>query len=297
MILPGCSTEDAEPVDPPPGVPASPSTSPSSSPPASSPAAPPGDLYVALGDSFTAAPLVPETDTSEACLRSDANYPRLVAAELPGTELVDVSCVGATSESMTAPQRVGSATAPPQLDALTADVDLVTLGVGGNDFDLFTILLGQCLRLGPGADPGASCRDRNAGPDGDVLLELVRQIETRVASVVTEVRDRAPRARVVVVTYPQLLPDTGSCPDLVPLADADYVYVTDINQALSQALADGATGAGADVADLYAASAGHDICSPDPWVNGIQTDVDRALAFHPFAEGQQAAARLVLDLL
>lgn len=268
---------------------------PASEVPTASPTAT-GDLYVALGDSYTAAPLVPETDSSQACLRSDANYPRLVAAGLPGTELVDVSCVGATSESMTRPQRVGSDTAPPQLDALSDDVDLVTIGVGGNDFDLFTILLGDCLRLGQEAAP-TSCRDRNVGPDGDALLEMVRQIETRVAEVVTDIRERAPQARVVVVTYPRLLPEAGSCPELIPLADPDYAYVTQVNRALSRALADAAEQAGADVADLYAASAGHDICSEEPWVNGIQTDTDRALALHPFAEGQQAAAQLVLDLL
>src|SRR5688572_23797059 len=46
--------------------------------------------YVALGDSYTAAPLVPDTDTTNGCLRSTNNYPALVAAALPGTELVDV---------------------------------------------------------------------------------------------------------------------------------------------------------------------------------------------------------------
>ena len=39
--------------------------------------------YVALGDSYTAAPLVPSTDTSNGCLRSSGNYPSLVAAAMP----------------------------------------------------------------------------------------------------------------------------------------------------------------------------------------------------------------------
>ena len=50
--------------------------------------------------------------------------------------------------------------------------------------------------------------------------------------------------------------------------------------------------------DVLEASAGHDICAgADAWVNGFDTDVTRALAFHPFAEEQQAVADLILAKL
>ena len=42
------------------------------------------ETYVALGDSFTAAPYVPSTSLADGCFRSDGNYPQLVAAELGG---------------------------------------------------------------------------------------------------------------------------------------------------------------------------------------------------------------------
>ena len=38
--------------------------------------------YVALGDSYTAAPFVPLTDVASGCYRSSNNYPRLLAAAL-----------------------------------------------------------------------------------------------------------------------------------------------------------------------------------------------------------------------
>ena len=38
--------------------------------------------YTALGDSYTAAPFVPSTDLAEGCLRSNGNYPALLAEEL-----------------------------------------------------------------------------------------------------------------------------------------------------------------------------------------------------------------------
>jgi hypothetical protein len=45
-------------------------------------------------------------------------------------------------------------------------------------------------------------------------------------------------------------------------------------------------------------SKGHDICAgPDAWVNGSNTDLTRAIAFHPFAEEQQAVADLIMRKL
>ena len=48
---------------------------------------------------------------------------------------------------------------------------------------------------------------------------------------------------------------------------------------------------------MHRASVGHEICSDAPWVNGRRTDQARALAFHPFAEGQEAVADVLLRLL
>ena len=96
-VLAGCSEGSAGLASPSPSS-ASPtattttSVSPSPSASASGSAArkPRFQRYVALGDSYTAAPLVPDTDTTNGCLRSTNNYPALVAAAL-GTELVVVS--------------------------------------------------------------------------------------------------------------------------------------------------------------------------------------------------------------
>ncbi|MFD7408719.1 hypothetical protein ACFV7R_40130 [Streptomyces sp. NPDC059866] len=51
--------------------------------------------YVALGDSYASAPLVP-TQADATCLRSHQNYPSLVARSRSAT-LTDVSCSGATA--------------------------------------------------------------------------------------------------------------------------------------------------------------------------------------------------------
>ena len=49
--------------------------------------------------------------------------------------------------------------------------------------------------------------------------------------------------------------------------------------------------------DVWSASKGHDICSDTPWVNGAVSDQDRAAAYHPFAEEQQAVADLITQEL
>ena len=51
--------------------------------------------YVAMGDSFTAAPYVPLNDVAYGCNRSSNNYPHLVARALHIDDLKDRSCTGA----------------------------------------------------------------------------------------------------------------------------------------------------------------------------------------------------------
>jgi lysophospholipase L1-like esterase len=291
LFLTGCSANDA--VDA--GVPEASAPTPSAEV-ADHSGDPTYARYVALGDSYTAAPLVPETDVNNGCLRSTNNYPALVAAELPGTELVDVSCSGAASASMVGVQQTGNQSQPPQFDALTKDTDLVTVGIGGNDFNLFATLIGTCARLRDSDPKGAPCREEFSSGGTDRLTRELRQIRGHVAAVVSGIRDRAPRAHVVVVGYPQIVPDEGTCPRLLPLATGDYPYARRINEGLARAVQAGARKAD-EFVDTFGPSAGHDICADEPWINGRATDPSRALAFHPFAEEQQAVAELVLEKL
>jgi hypothetical protein len=71
--------------------------------------------YVALGDSYTAGPVIPVQQTNPTgCLRSDHNYPHLVATSIKGALLTDVSCSGAKTDDMTQPQSVDGGTNAPQ---------------------------------------------------------------------------------------------------------------------------------------------------------------------------------------
>ncbi len=249
--------------------------------------------YVALGDSYTAAPGVPQTDLTTGCARSDGNYPALLASELD-SELVDVSCSGATTHALAGQQRNGDRVIPPQLDALTAETSLVTLGIGGNDVRFFQTLVGTCARLGVDHPTGAPCRETMQASGRDLLVAKLGTIRDRVAGALEDVHHRAPDATVVLVGYPQPVPAHGTCA-ILPLAAGDYGYVRSISARLNDALRAAAEEADATFIDMVRASKGHDICAgPDAWVNGMNSDMARAVAFHPFAVEQQAVADLLV---
>ncbi|MBZ5735703.1 SGNH/GDSL hydrolase family protein [Nocardioides sp. TRM66260-LWL] len=249
--------------------------------------------YVALGDSFTAAPGVPTTDASTGCLRSSSNYPRQLAERL-GSTLVDVSCSGADTTDLADRQRTFSGRlADPQLDALGDSTDLVTVGLGGNDELLFTILFSGCVSKARTDPTGSPCADLGA----DKADAIIEKIGNRLATGLRQVRQRAPRAMVVAVGYPELLADEGTCRDRLPLATGDFAFVHQVNVDLNQAIRAAARRAGVLYADVARFTRGHGICAGDPWINDIRDAPGRAIPLHPFAEEQAAVVRALLAVL
>ena len=254
--------------------------------------------YVALGDSYTAAPGVPQTEQETGCLRSNGNYASLVANQLK-SDFVDVSCSGATTTSLVGAQNTSGHVYPAQFAALSAETSLVTVGIGGNDLQLFQTMVGTCGQFALSDSDGSPCRDymEEAGKKKDLLAEKIDKIGPRVRAALKGIHDRAPQARVVLVGYPQPVPPKGTC-RILPIAKGDYPYVRGLVVKLNDALRTAAKKAKVDFIDLVRASKGHDICAgPDAWVNGVNTDLMRALAFHPFAEEQQAVADLIMKKL
>lgn len=279
LSLAGCSSEEPEAAPLPARTTGEPTTAPTRY-----------DQYVALGDSYTAAPLVPPTDVGTICLRSGVNYPALVAEGMPGTGLTDVSCSGAATSNAALAQRGRGGTVPPQLDAVRRGTDLVTIGLGGNDENLFGTVIVRCTQLASADLSGSPCTDELADTVGPTLAKVRRNL----VGVVEDVQRRAPRARVLLVGYPQIVPESGTCPDL-PLAAGDYAFARDVNERLNRAVGAAAADAEVEFIDLWDATEDHDICADDPWINGRVTSAQRALAYHPFAAEQRAVADLVLE--
>lgn len=238
----------------------------------------PGSVYVALGSSYAAGtgiePLV------DGC-RSSLNYPRQVAEALD-LELVDVSCGGATTPQVI-DQPQGDL--PPQAGAVTADTELVTVTIGGND-------IGYIATAFACGDPATECTVDQAALDAGIP-----GVRTSLLSLVELLRTTAPDATIVLVTYPLLVPETA-CPAL-SFTPTEAALVRDIGARLQGAFEEVAAETGVVLVDPYTAPGDHGPCAPDGerWVVGRQPAQGEALAYHPNAEGHAAIAELVVEAL
>jgi lysophospholipase L1-like esterase len=267
--------------------------------PASGSAAPPsvlekiaGGRYVAIGDSFTAGPLIPRQHGRPfACLRSDHNYPSLVARSLRAGTFVDVSCSAATIADLFQPQHVLFGENPAQLSAVTPETALVTVGIGGNDIG-FSKTLYTCAGLSLTSPRGAPC----AKHFGTELTDRVADAAPRMATVLRTIHARAPHALVLVVGYLRVLPSSTGCWPAVPASAGDVPYLDHVERTLNRMLAEQARLGDALFVDDYRGGTGHDMCSSHRWVEPILL-THAAMPVHPNATGMRVVAARVIATL
>jgi lysophospholipase L1-like esterase len=256
--------------------------------------------YVALGDSYTSGPFIPVTRLDPiGCARSTNNYPALLAATLRVGSYRDASCGGADTTNMTNPQSVPLfGTNAPQFNALRADTDLVTLGIGGNDDGVFGNVVGTCPGLRDSDPHGAPCKAHFTVNGQDTLLASIAATQGKVTAVVQGIHQRSPQAKVLVIGYPRIAPPTGTCPDVLPFADGDYSYLDSIERALNTAVSNAANAAGATYVDTYGPSLGHDACAGDnAWIQGKDFNLFAAYPYHPLKAGMVGEAAIIAKAL
>jgi lysophospholipase L1-like esterase len=255
-----------------------------------------GTGYVALGDSYTAGPLIPDLTGSPAgCARSTHNYPHLVAAAIGATSFSDVSCQGADTTDMTKPESVPLGSNPPQDNALSASTTLVTLQIGGNDINFSNIIV-NCTTLSLTNPFGDPCKRHYTKGGTDKLRAAINATAPKVAADLQGIHADAPNARVLVVGYPAILPASGDgCWPVVPIAFGDVPYLRGVEKALNAMLATVSAANDATFVGTYTASIGHDACeSPGAkWVEGL-IPTSPAAPFHPNARGEQGMATQVV---
>ncbi|MBQ0980542.1 SGNH/GDSL hydrolase family protein [Micromonospora zamorensis] len=261
-------------------------------------AAVPAGRYVALGDSYAAGPLIP-TQVDLNCLRSNRNYPSLVATAASSSSFADVSCSGATTEDILSGGSGALGIAlPPQLNAVTSNTSLVTVQIGGNDIG-FSGIITDCAEASLSSPLGSPCKNRFTAGGVDQLQARIVAATPKVTAVLQAVRRAAPGARVVVLGYPAILPDSGyGCWPVVPIAYQDVPYLRGVEKSLNAMLASAAGANGATYADVYTPSIGRDTCksSGTRWVEGLVPQ-NAAAPFHPNARGEQGMATAVLAKL
>lgn len=251
------------------------------------------DTYVSLGDSYTAGPLILDQSTDPlGCLRSTNDWPRKVAPTIRAAKFKDVSCSGAQTGDMFAPQNVTPGPAnPAQTSSVDAFSKVVTLQIGGNDIG-FTDIVKTCATQNPFGD---GCTGDYVHDGRDELSEKINATAPKVAAVLAEIKRRSPNAKTFVVGYPTVIPETGNgCYPLVPVLAKDIPYLRSKVKELNSMLQSRAVAAGATYIDIATPSIGHDFCQSvsNKWVEGI---IPTAVAapVHPNAKGMAAFATVI----
>ncbi|GAA2426673.1 SGNH/GDSL hydrolase family protein [Streptomyces macrosporus] len=214
-----------------------------------------GESLVALGDSYTSG--TGAGDYSDVlCTRSRNAYPALWAEATAPASFTFAACGGATIPDVL----------NRQIRYLDGNTTLVGISIGGNDAGFASIMLSCMLST------QAGCEQRL-----DEAAEYVRdELPGKLDALYAAIRNRAPRARVVVVGYPYLYKEGGVCPSM---GSGKRTAINDGSDLLNQVIADRAAAAGFVFADARPAFAGHEICTDDPWISGS--------TIHPTAEGHE----------
>jgi lysophospholipase L1-like esterase len=248
--------------------------------------------YVSLGDSYTAGPLIPNPVLPLGCLKSSNNYPRLAAPSI-GLPLRDPSCSGAKTDHTTQPQNVDpDGPNPPQFNSLDAETTVVSLTFGGNDIG-FSEVAQSCITLNPFSTP---CKDKYNAGGKDQLAERITATAPKVAAVLQGIKTRSPLAKIYVLNYPAIFPETGfGCWPQMPIGFGDVPYLRSTEQKLNNMLATQAAANGATLVNWYGVSIGHDACkgSSTRWVEPLVPG-ELAAPIHPNKAGMVGAANVLV---
>ena len=170
---------------------------------------------------------------------------------------------------MTNPQNVDpDGPNPPQFNSLDASTTVVSVTIGGNDIG-FSEVAQSCITYNPFSSP---CKNKYNSGGKDQLAERIDATAPKVAAVLQGIHTRSPAAKIYVVNYPAIFPETGSgCWPQMPISFTDAPYLRATEQRLNAMLATQAAANGATLVNWYQASIGHDACkgSSTRWVEPL----------------------------
>ncbi|GAA3094635.1 SGNH/GDSL hydrolase family protein [Streptosporangium carneum] len=275
--------------------------------------------WVALGDSYTAGVILAAGREYErprdGCARTTLSYPQVIEAELNDqVDLRNVSCGNATiANVVNDPQEpIGRhlppfsndpdypfAPVPPQLESVSPDTDVVTVGVGGNSLGFGQILF-TCIELGLNTGGrGTPCKDHY----GDELDDRLSQVSAEYDEMLTAINARARHAKVITVGYPHIIPDDttkcipGSLVGFGSITRGDLDWLrTSALEPLNAVIRTRTAEHGDVYVDQYTSSRGHSVCDKaggNNWVEGILDTSGRFALVHPNARGHANVATLV----
>ncbi|MEV4507440.1 GDSL-type esterase/lipase family protein [Dactylosporangium sp. NPDC049525] len=260
-----------------------------------------GDSY---GSGEGAGGYTPDTNIkTNRCHRSPSSYQQIVADRL-GYKLRFHACSGAVINDFYAPWIKNHSGAPNdgeigQLDWLNSKIKLAMISVSGNDAHFPDVIQGCYLRdqsIFPTCESLYGSRVKrwiSQIEQSGELVALYRNIKARVA----------PGAKILINEYPRFfrLNPTSACnAGGMVFRASDQRWINDSILRLDEIIASAAHKAGVTPVGTYDAFDGHELCSRQPWMNGLILDVNKSYrqqSFHPNALGYFAEAKLNLRKL
>jgi hypothetical protein len=244
-----------------------------------------------MGSSYAAGPGIGTRAAGSPvqCAQSAENYAHLFARKRD-LELIDVTCSGATTESILKTWR----SLPPQLQGVTSKTRLVTVTIGGNDvFWMANLMSWSCQNAPDRVSPSRRAAPCQPTPDADVEAAF-QNLPGNLRKIVDGIHQISPGAKIVFVNYVSLLPAKGSCPDKLPLKSDELEKSRSSAAKLAAITETVAKQTGADLVNASELTKGHDVCSSDPWVNGfLLPDTPPGFApipYHPTIQSMQVIA-------
>ncbi|MEV6278825.1 SGNH/GDSL hydrolase family protein [Nocardia sp. NPDC051832] len=276
--------------------------------PVGSAAPAPGKSLVVLGDSFsangdiTAALENSDPAATPDCSHGPTSWPTQLAQRLGvwgTTEFADFSCRGASLVSgpgLTLAHQARKADAEGAFGAGTGTV-LIQSGLndtwGTNSMRLRQTLVDCVLQIHLSCGPEAAAEGRATdwrGISGELYTERIRPI-------VQYVRYYAPKARIILVGYPELARpgqqhlcvDVFGIGSIVQLRAGSAIELFDRIDAAQRTAAELL---GVEFFDARAETAGHGLCSAQPWVAGLLDPRSELLGtpLHPTVHGDRVVA-------
>jgi lysophospholipase L1-like esterase len=230
---------------------------------AAAPASAAATNYVALGDSYSSGVGTGGPYSGGGCKRSNSAYPALWASSHAPASFAFVACSGAKTADVLANQ-VGS---------LSSSTTLVTISIGGNDAG-FTDVITTCTLN-----------------DDQTCINRVEQAKTfarndlpaRLNNVYTQIRQRSPSARVIVLGYPRFYKVPGSC--FAGLSDTKRSAINSGADVLADVTRGRVAAFGFTFVDLRNPWSTHEICgSGERWLNSLVWPAEES--YHPTTSGQ-----------
>jgi lysophospholipase L1-like esterase len=208
-------------------------------------------LIVGLGDSYSSGGSSDTFPGRGECWQSAGAYSLLAAKEL-GYRGKNYACSGAVTGDLTKSFKGQAA----QISLIDADASWVVLTIGGNDIDIL------------GTAAGSATQQSYA-------TTMLPKTQTSIENVLKAIEQKAPKAKVMLLSYPSFLPSSGSC------SNANTVGAAQLYKNLTATMKNAATATGASFLDVAPAFAGHDMCAADSWFAGSNGNI----ADHPNGKG------------